>query len=54
MPVEKKLRITINFYKKQCIPVIKWNQKHLSKQVVPITHTQTEKKTFFAVATLGL
>ena len=29
----------INFHKKQCLPVITWNEKHSSKQVVPIKYT---------------
>ena len=50
MAVEKKLRITINFYKKLCLPNITWNKKHSSKKVLPITYTL--EKRFFAVATL--
>ena len=46
---EKSLRITINFYKKQYLPVVTMNKKHSLKQVVPIIFT-LEKK-FFAVAT---
>ena len=34
----KKLIVTINSYKK-CLPVISWNKKHSSKQVVPVTCT---------------
>ena len=48
MAVEKKVRVTINFYKKHFLPVVIWNQISLSKQVVPITYTL--KKLFFAVA----
>ena len=48
MAVKKNLRLMINFYKKLCLPVITWNKKHLSKEVVPITY-KLEKK-FFAVA----
>ena len=33
--VEKNLRVTINFIKKLYFPVITWNEKLLSKQVVP-------------------
>ena len=43
MAVEKNFGVTRNF----CLPVITWNQKYLSKQVVPITYTL--EKLFFAV-----
>ena len=33
--VEKNLRVTTNFIKKLYFPVITWNEKLLSKQVVP-------------------
>ena len=39
LAVAKNLRITINFYKKLCRLVIPWDNKHLSKQVVPIIYT---------------
>ena len=35
--VEKNFKGTIYFYRKQCLPVIRRNKKHLSKKVVPIT-----------------
>ena len=41
--------VSINFYGKQCLPVITWNKNHLSKQLVTITHTLEIK--LFAVAT---
>ena len=47
MAVEKDLWVT-NFYKKQCLPVITRNIKHLSKQVAPITCAL--EKRLFAVA----
>ena len=50
MVVEKNLRVTINFYKKQCLPVIASNKKHLLKQVVPITYALERR--FFAAAIL--
>ena len=40
----RDLRVSINFLKK-CLPVIIWNKKNSSKQVVTITQI------FFAVAT---
>ena len=43
--IEKNSRITINFYKKLCLPVIAWNGDHLLKQVVPSTYRL--KKTVF-------
>ena len=43
------LRVTISFYKKQCLPVITWNKKHSSNQVMSITYT-LEKKFFSAAA----
>ena len=49
MVVEKKLMVTINFYKKQSLQVIRWNKKHLLKQVLQVTYTLEEK--FFAVVT---
>ena len=49
MAVEKNLKITINFYKKLCLPLFTRNKKHSPKQVVPITYI-LEKK-LFAVAT---
>ena len=45
----RELKVSINFYKKQCLPHIKSNKKHLSKQAVTITYT-LEKK-FPTVAT---
>ena len=48
MTVEKNLTV-INVYEKLCLPVITWNKKHLSKQVLPIRYAL--EKTFFAVAT---
>ena len=48
MVVEEIPMVTINFHKKQCLPVITWNKKHLSKQFVTITYTREKK--FFAVA----
>ena len=46
------LKVTTNVYKKQLLPVIKWNKKHLSKQVVSITYTMEEN--FYAAATFGI
>ena len=48
MVVEKNFSVAINFYKKQCLPVITWNKKHLSKLVAPLAYS--EEKSFFAVA----
>ena len=50
MAVEKNLRVTIDFYQKDCLPVVTWNKNNLSKQIVPITYTL--EKRFFAVAIL--
>ena len=33
MTTEKNLSLTIYFYRKLCLPVIKWNKNYLSKQV---------------------
>ena len=33
---------------KNCLPVVTWNKKHLSKQIAPITYTH--EKNLFAVA----
>ena len=49
MAVEKNIKVTINFYKKECFPVITWNEKHSSKQVSSITYALDKKK--FAAAT---
>ena len=53
MTVEMNLKMTINFYKRQCFPVITWNKKHLLKQVVPMTYT-LEKRFFAAVILLTI
>ena len=45
--VEKSFRVTRNLYKK-CHPVITWNKKHSSKQVLPVRYTL--KKTIFEAA----
>ena len=47
--VVEDLKVSINFYKKQCLPVITWNKKHLSKQLLTIKYTL--EKMLFAVAT---
>ena len=39
------VRTLIDVHKKQCIPVITRNEKHLSKQLVTIAHT-LEKELF--------
>ena len=52
MVVEKKLEVTINFYKKECPPVIKRNKKHLLRQVLSVTYTL--EKRFFAFVTLEI
>ena len=39
----KNLKVTTNIYKKRWFPVIKWNEKYSSKQVVSITCTLEEK-----------
>ena len=51
MAVGKNLRVTINFYRKQNLPVITQNNKHLSKQVVAITYT-LEKRSLTAAILL--
>ena len=35
--LEKK-EVTVKFYGKGCLPVITWNKKHSSKQVLPTTY----------------
>ena len=49
MLVGKALRVTINFYTKQCLPVITWNKNYSLKQIISITHTLDKK--IFAAAT---
>ena len=51
MLVEKNLKVTIKFYKKQCLLVIKRNKKHLSNQAVPITNA-LEKRSLAAAILL--
>ena len=41
----KDTRLSINFCKKQCLPVITWDKKLLLKQVITITYTP-ERKVF--------
>ena len=53
MAVEKALKVKINFYKKQCISVIRWKKNHSSKQAVSIIYT-LEKKAFAAATLEGL
>ena len=53
MAVEKALRVKINFYKNQCISVIRWKKNHPSKQAVSIIYT-LEKKAFAAATLEGL
>ena len=43
--LEKPHRLTVNFYKKRCLPVLTWTIKHSAKQLVSITCT-LEKKLF--------
>ena len=50
MGVVKNLRVMINFYKKQCLPVITRNKRYLSKQVLPKNYAL--EKMFFVVAML--
>ena len=44
--------LTINIYEKQCLSVITQNEKHLSKQIVPITNKHTLQKRILAAAIL--
>ena len=44
----RDLRVVTNYYKRQCLPVITWDEKHLSKQVVVIKYPLESK--LFAVA----
>ena len=53
MAVGKAQRITINFYKKQCLSVITRKKNHSSKQAISITYT-LEKKVFAAATFEGL
>ena len=41
--------VTISLYKKECLPVVRQNQKHSSKQVVSMIYTLG--KDFYATAT---
>ena len=50
MAVAKNLGVTMDFYEKRYLPVITWNKKHFSKQVVPITCSLG--KMFFEAAAL--
>ena len=47
----KPLRLTVNYYKKQCFPVISRTIKYSLKQVISITYTQ-EKKVFLQLLLL--
>ena len=47
--LKKNLWAKTNFYQKQCLPVMTWNEKHLSKQVAPITDSL--EKSFFEFPT---
>ena len=49
MAVGKAIRVVNNFYKKQCLPGITWNKKHLPKQIISITYKL--EKISFAAAT---
>ena len=42
LAVERNFKVTINFYKKLCLPVITWNKKYLFKQIVRITYPLEE------------
>ena len=49
MAVTPNFWVTISLYKKEYLPVITWNKKHSSKQVVSMIFTLG--KYFFATAT---
>ena len=49
----KKKELTVEFYGTWCLPVITWNKKHSSKQVLPKTYTM-DKKSFAAATFEGL
>ena len=49
--LEKPLRVTINFYKKQYLSIITWSIKYSSKQVITCT---LQKKFFVAAPFEGL
>ena len=49
MAVTPNFWVAISLDKKECLPVITWNKKHSSKQVVSIIYTI--EKGFFATAT---
>ena len=38
MVVARNVWSTLNLYKKQCLQVITWNKKHLSKQVLSVVY----------------
>ena len=50
--VEKNLRVTINYYKELCLPVIIWNKKYIWMQVVQISYTL--EKSFLQLPLLKL
>ena len=50
---EKNVRVKINYNEKKCLPVITYNKKHSSKQVLRITNT-VEKSVFTAGTFKGL
>ena len=52
MAAEKNLRVTKNFRKKS-LPVITWNEKHLSKQKQVVLPFQTGEKVFCSSYTFG-
>ena len=39
MAVAKNLSVTINLYKKYCLPVITWHKKHSWEQAIQIINT---------------
>ena len=44
MPIKKYFRVTINFYKKDCLPVLARNKKHSPEKFVPRTFILEKKK----------
>ena len=50
MAAKPNLCAVIDFCEKLCLPVITWNKKHSSKQVVSMIYGL--RKDFFAAATL--
>ena len=48
--IESNVRLTINLYQKQClVPIVTWNKKHSSKQVLQIKNKLNKRLFAFAI-----